>query len=98
MAAVTLTASDTRPTRLTYKVNGLPIDITGYTFTLKIGYNPILAKVAIIADAPNGLMEFQWTATDLRKGNWAAEMLVVDSAGKEKTHKISTGLQIDPRM
>jgi hypothetical protein len=100
MAAATLTEGDTRPTRLTYKVSGQPVNIDGYSFLLKIGYTEapgILAKPAVIADAANGIIEFQWISTDLKAGTWKAEMLVTDAAGKEKTHKIA-GLQIDPRM
>lgn len=98
MAAATLTAGDTRPTRLTYKVAGQPVDITDYAFTLKIGYKPeILAKAAVVADGPKGILEFPWASGDLVAGTWTAEILVVDAAGKEKTHKIP-GLKIEPRM
>jgi len=99
MAAINLTAGDTRPSRMTYKVNGRAVDITGYQFTLKIGYDQaVLAKVAAIVDAANGIIEFPWAPADLVAGSWAAEVLVVDADGKEKTHKIAGRLAIGSRM
>jgi len=99
MAAINLIAGDTRPSRMTYKVAGRAVDITGYQFTLKIGYAPaVLAKEATIVDAANGIIEFPWSAEDLVAGSWPAEVLVVDADGKEKTHKIAGRLAIGSRM
>ena len=98
MAAINLIAGDTRPSRMTYKVNGRAVDITGYQFTLKIGYEPVLAKEATIADAANGIIELPWSSDDLVAGSWPAEVLVVDADGKEKTHKIAGRLAIGSRM
>jgi len=97
MAGTVLTAGDTRPTRLTYKVSGQPVDITGYVFTLKIGYAALFTKIAVIADGPAGILEFQWGPGDLVEGNWQAEILVSDAGGKEKTHRIA-GLKVEPRL
>lgn len=90
MLTPTLTAGDTRPTRLTYKENNKPVDITGYVFTLKLGYTAgVFSKVAVIADGPKGILELQWAAGELVAGNWKAEMVVVDAAGKKKTHRLA---------
>ena len=88
MASVALIAGDTLPTRLTYKTaKGAIIDITGYTFSLHIGYPEPLVKAAAVADGPNGVLEIPWAEGDLQAGTWPFE-IVVTVEGKSKTHKL----------
>lgn len=97
--AVELVAGDTLPSRLTYKIKGQPIDITGYTFIIKIGYSTPLVKQAVILDQTSNLgeFEFQWAAGDLRAGNWSFEILTRYPDLTEKTDRMS-GMKIHPRI
>jgi len=85
-----LVEKDTEPTVLEYAVEGVPVDITtGYAFTLHIGYptNP-LSKVAAIHDGPKGLIRLEWTADDLKPGDFDGEIVVGNTtANTERTLK-----------
>lgn len=87
---VRLTASDTAPIRLTYKNNGVPVDITGYGFTLKIGYATPTVLQAVITDAANGVFEFRPGASDLVANTVPIEIMVTFPDGKEKTQKLGS--------
>lgn len=88
---IALVADDTLPTPLTYRTaKGAVIDISSYSFTLRIGYTQVLAKVAAVADGPNGVLQFNWAPGDLVEGTWPIEITAINAAGKEKTHKLGT--------
>lgn len=98
MAIITLVAGDTLPTRLTYTdATGAAINITGYSFTLHIGYPTPLVKAAAIADGPNGILEFDWAGADLVAGTFPAEIVATDASGKTKTNKLGS-IVIAPRI
>lgn len=92
MIIIELTEKDTRPLVCQYQAGGAVIDITGYTFTIKIGYTTPLAKQAVITDAINGGYEFQWLDTDLTSGTFDAEIMVTNPAGQEETSVLFTTL------
>ena len=96
-ATIKLVAGDTKPTRLQYLNGDTPINITGYSFVLKIGYAVPKTVNGVITDAVNGIYEFRWANTDLVAGNPPMELLVTDSAAKEKTHKLGA-ITILPRI
>ena len=79
---------DTAPSRLTYKVQGTAVDITGYSFTLKIGYGTPLVKVATITNAAAGEFEFPWGVNDLVKGRWPAEIMITFPDATTRTQKL----------
>jgi hypothetical protein len=84
-----LVEKDTEPLVLQYKVDGVPVNITGFAFNLNIGYTTApLVKAGVIHDAALGLIHFDWISTDLQDGDWDAEILVTNAAGREKTLKI----------
>jgi hypothetical protein len=90
-----LVAGDTRPTRLVYENNGEPVNITGYTITIKLGYATPVSRVCTIVDAVNGVFEVPWQSGDLVAGNIPCEILVRDGSAKEKTHKMGTLAIVD---
>lgn len=96
---VTLFAGDTFPSRLTYKVAGVAVDITGYAFTLTIGYSAPLVKQAIILDqATNvGQFEFRWASGDLRPGKHACQIVTTYPDGTVKTDQLPA-LDIQRRL
>lgn len=64
----------------------VPGGIAGYTFLLNIGYSDCpLVKTAAIIDAPNGKFRFTFAHGDLRRGSYAVEIRVIDTAGLEDT-------------
>lgn len=88
MKPVKLTEKDTAPSILTYQVNGVPVDVTGYGFTLKIGYTPTpLSKAATLLNqvTDKGKFKFSWLSTDLKPGEWPFEILTTFPDGTEKT-------------
>jgi hypothetical protein len=96
--ALNVTEGDTRPTRLTYTENDIPVPITGYSFVLKIGYSTPVVINCEIYDGPNGIISIPWGPGDLVKGGpFPMEMLVTDPGGKEKTHKLQA-IQIKERI
>lgn len=99
MSTIKLTAGDTLPTRLTYKTSkGVIIDITGYSFAVKIAYTPTpLNRACTLADPANGVIEIPWQAGDLVVGTYDIEMFVTDAAAKTKTHKLGQVI-IDSRI
>lgn len=84
-----LVEKDTEPTVLEYAVEGVPVDITtGYAFTLNIGYSTPLSKAAVIHDGPKGLIRLEWTADDLKPGDFDGEIVVGNTtANTERTLK-----------
>jgi len=87
MKPAILTEHDTAPSILTYRVAGVPVDITGYVFTIKIGYSTPLVKVAVVLDqvADKGKFKFAWAVNDLVAGEWPFEILTTFPDGTEKT-------------
>ena len=69
----------------------LPIDITGYTITLYVGYPEVLEKAAIITDGPNGKFAFPWVDGDIKVygdgdvGEYEGEVTLVNSEGRPLT-------------
>lgn len=96
---IKLTAADTLPTRLTYKTaKGVVIDITGYSFAVKISYSPTpLNRSATVIDGPTGVLEIPWQAGDLVAGTYQMEILVTNVAGKQKTMPLGQVI-IAPRI
>lgn len=93
-----LVAGDTAPTRMVFKLAGAPVDITGYGFTIKIGYPVPLTKNAVITSAAAGEFEFRWGAGDLVAGRYAAEIMITYPDGTTRTQKMSGGIEILPRI
>jgi len=99
MSAVTLAlvAGDTAPIELTYRENRLPIDITGHSFAMKIGYDEASGGPVSIAgtpldqtvDANLGKFTVSPTAGQVLAGQWPWEILVVYPGGAERTFKQS---------
>ena len=88
MKILELTEGDTRPLVCRYQAGGKPVDITGYSFVLKIKYaDSTLNKAGSITDAIGGWYEFQWLATDLKQGLFDLEIMVTNAAGQEETSK-----------
>ena len=82
-----LVEKDTEPTILQYAVEGVPVDITGYAFTLHIGYSQPLSKAAQIHDAAKGLIRIPWDPTDLKPGDYDGEIVVTAPGNTERTLK-----------
>ena len=97
MVGVLLVAGDTFPSKLTYKNAGVPVDITGYAFVLKVGYAIPLVKNAVITNAAKGEFEIRWAAGDLATGTWPAEMLIRYPDLTEQTQKLG-GITIRARI
>lgn len=93
-----LVAGDTAPTRMIFRVGGVPVDITGYGFTIKIGYQTPLVKSAIVTNAAAGEFEFRWSAQDLIAGRYAAEIMITYPDGTTRTQKLGGGLEILARI
>lgn len=87
MKPVQLTEKDTAPSILTYRVAGVAVDITNYAFKIKIGYAEPLVKAAVLLDqvTDKGRFQFEWTADDLKEGEWPFEILTTFPGGTEKT-------------
>lgn len=84
-----LTVGDTLPTQMTYRcAKGSVVNITGYSFVLRVGMPTVLLKNAEVVNGPEGLLQIPWAANDLVEGSFDMEMTVRDTAGKEKTHKL----------
>lgn len=63
-------------------------DLTGYTVTLRLEQpdGTLVEKVATITDAPSGMFEFGWDATDLVAGlGQSAEVEFKDAATLQLT-------------
>jgi len=89
MKPVALKVKDTAPSILTYRVFGEPIDITGYSFTIKIAFTPEpLVKVAEILNQTTddkGRFKFSWGADDLTVGQFPFEIMTTFPDSTEKT-------------
>jgi hypothetical protein len=77
-----LAENDTGPS-----INGTftGVDITSYTITLHIGYATPVSIVASIVDGPAGTFRFDFSAGNLQKGNWPAQIETDDGSGTEIT-------------
>ena len=66
-----------------------PVDITGYTITLKLKRpTSLLTKVAVLTTPVSGLFEFQWDAGDLVEGlGQMAEIEIDDGSGEIETQR-----------
>lgn len=85
MTKLQLTAADTRPLICIYTASGSPVNITGYTFTLKIGYPEPQAFIAAILDAAAGKYQFPFLESDLIPGIFSAEVMITNPGGEEET-------------
>lgn len=82
-----LVEKDTEPLLFIYSVDGLPVDITGFAFTLKIGYTVPRPIAGEIYNAAAGVVLFDPGPDDLLPGDFPGEVLVVNTTGREKTLK-----------
>ena len=68
-----------------------PVDITGYTITLKLKRptgSSLLTKVAVITVALSGLFEIRWSVGDLVEGlGQLAEIEINDGTGEVETKR-----------
>lgn len=68
-----------------------PVDITGYTITLKLKRptgSSLLTKVAVITVAASGLFEIRWAAGDLVEGlGQLGEIEIDDGSGEIETKR-----------
>lgn len=92
MASLALIAGDTEPTRLIYRdaKTQAPIDLTGYSISIRIDYGTPLTKAAVLDSETTGAFDFEWLSTDLVAGTWPARIIVIDDTTKKKTHKIGS--------
>ena len=65
--------------------DGTPIDITGFTIKVNIGYSTPLVKNASIVDGTNGVWEVSWIVGDLKAGTWFYEIQVTDTSSGIRT-------------
>lgn len=91
MVSLYLTAGDTMPTRLTYQTGKkAPINISGYTFEITLGYSTPVVVTADIIDPTGGVFEFPWRSGDLVEADEIpAEIVVTNAAGKTKTFPLT---------
>lgn len=97
MVAITRKRGDTYADEITVKskATGLPINITGYTFTMTLdpekspatAANNLYSLIGTIVDAPNGRVEFAPTAVqaDQVPGLYYYDVQMVDGAGRKRT-------------
>lgn len=68
-----------------------PVDITGYTITLKMKRptpSALLTKVAVLTVPASGLFEIQWSAGDLVEGlGQLVEIEIDDGTGEIETKR-----------
>ena len=68
-----------------------PVDITGYTITLKLKRptgSSLLTKTAVLTTPLSGLFEFRWAAGDLVEGlGQLAEVEIDDGTGEIETKR-----------
>lgn len=68
-----------------------PVDITGYTITLKLKRptgSALLTKVAVLTVPLSGLFEFRWSVGDLVEGlGQLAEVEIDDGTGEIETKR-----------
>ena len=93
---------DTAPLELTFKQAGVPVDVTGYGFKLKIGYatGTVTKNAAIVTPQASNLGKFRFpfAAGDLKAGNWPAQFVITYPDTTEKTQPIVDGLTINKRL
>lgn len=97
MVAITRKRGDTYADEITVKskATGLPINITGYTFTMTLdpekspatAANNLYSLTGTIVDAPNGRVEFAPSAlqADQTPGQYYYDVQMVDGAGRKRT-------------
>ncbi len=67
-----------------------PIDITGFTITMKIkrpSPSALLTKTMTITDAALGKFKVEWTTGDVVAGKQKAHVIIVDTLSKQITFK-----------
>ena len=97
MVAITRKRGDTYADEITVKskATGLPINITGYTFTMTLdpakdpatSANNLYTLTGTIIDAPNGRVEFAPSAlqADQTPGAYYYDVQMIDGAGRKRT-------------
>lgn len=97
MTAISRKRGDTYADEIvvTSATTGLPIDITGYTFTMTLdpakdpatAANNLYTLTGTIIDAPNGRVEFAPSAlqADQPPGAYFYDVQMVDGAGRKRT-------------
>ncbi len=97
MTAISRKRGDTYADEIivTSATTGLPIDITGYTFTMTLdpakdpidATNNLYSLVGTIIDAPNGRVEFAPSAlqADQTPGAYFYDVQMIDGAGRKRT-------------
>lgn len=97
MVAITRKRGDTYADEITVKSKstGLPINITGYVFTMTLdpakdpptAANNLYSLVGTIIDAPNGRVEFAPSAlqADQTPGAYYYDVQMIDGAGRKRT-------------
>lgn len=82
--------------------NGDPVDITGWTITLHVGYSPPLVKTAVIPVGTDGFYYFAWVQGDLLPGRWPAEVQLSTPTGVQTFQQTHLGgalmLRIFPQI
>lgn len=57
----------------------------------------LIVKTAVIDDAPNGLLHFEWAVGDLIEGLQTADIVFTESSGKSETFPDDQPLEINVR-